>query len=136
VTVSIQYPEQLLGGVSAILLTLNYPPPLAIPGTGNVLSVRQRMTNLAGGGSQLTPNDGDSNGDTVDDRLNATSRASATGSIQPGNVFRARFDCPQGTPVTPGSLTCTHSQAAGLDGLPFDPSLASQITCALALSAP
>ena len=135
-TVSIQYPEQLLGGVSAILLGLGYQPPLSIPGSNNVLSVRQSVTNLAGGGSTVAPSDKDTNADQVDDRLDVQARASTTGSIQPAAVFRARFVCAAGSVVTPSSLVCTPSQASGLDGLPFPPELASLISCAVTLSAP
>ena len=136
VTVAIDYPEPLLGGVSAILLGLGYQPPLNIPGSGNVLSVRQSVTNLAGGGSTVAPSDKDTNSDTVDDRLDVLARASTSGSIQPANVFRARFACAAGSVITPASLVCTPSQAAGLDGLPFTPDLASLISCHFTLSAP
>lgn len=134
VTVSINYPEPLLGGVSAILLALNYPPPLAIPGSGNVLSVRQRVTNLIGPGSQVSPNDRDTNANGVDDRLDVQARASTTGSINPGPVFRVRYDCPSGTPISASSLSCSHSQATALDGQPFPPELNALITCSFTLS--
>jgi hypothetical protein len=136
VTVAIDYPEPLLGGVSAILLGLGYQPPLDIPGSNNVLSVRQSVTNLAGNGSTVAPSDKDTNADTVDDRLDVLARASTSGSIQPANVFRARFSCAAGSVITPASLVCTPSQAAGLDGLPFTPDLASLISCHFTLSAP
>jgi cysteine-rich repeat protein len=135
-TVALDYPEPLLGGVSAILLNLSYPSPLAIPGTGTAATVRQRVTNLAGAGSQLAPTDRDTNADTVDDRLDVQARASTTGSLNPAAVFRARFDCPADTPISPGAFACAHSQATGLDGLPFAPELAAQIGCVVTLSAP
>lgn len=133
-TVSLSYNESVLGGVSAILLGLSYQPPLAIPGSGNVLSVRQRVTNLAGAGSQLSSNDRDSNADTIDDRLDVQARASTTGSIEPAAVFRARFDCAENTSIAPSALTCAHSQSTALDGLPFPAELAAQITCTVSLA--
>jgi hypothetical protein len=135
-TVALGYPEQLLGGVSAILLHVSYPAPLAIPGTGTAATVRQRVTNLAGAGSQLAPNDRDTDADAVDDRLDVQARASTTGSLNPAPVFRVRFDCPADTAISPGSLSCTHSQSTALDGLPFTPDLAAQIGCVVSLSAP
>ncbi len=134
VTVGIDYPESLLGGVSAIRLRLAYVPPLSIPGSGNVLSVRQRVTNLAGSGSSVSPNDMDTNGNAVDDLLDVQARASATGSIDPGPVFRVRFDCPAGNVVPASALACTRADATALDGLPFPPELASQITCSVSVA--
>jgi hypothetical protein len=134
VFVSIDYPESTLGGISAILLSLNYPPPLSIPGTGQVASVRQRVTSLVGPGSAASPNDRDTNGDTVDDRLDVTVRAATSGSVNPGPAFQARFDCPSGTLISASSMTCSHSQATALDGTPHPPELASQITCSINVS--
>jgi len=138
VTVGIDYPEPILGGVSAILLTLSYPPPLAIPGPaapGSAATVRQRVTNLAGPGSGVSPTDKDSNTDTVDDRLDVSARSSTSGSINPAPVFRARYDCPLGTEISAGSLGCTQSQATALDGSPHPPELAAMITCTITVSA-
>jgi hypothetical protein len=134
VVVSIAYPKSTLGGISAILVSLSYPPPLDIPGTGQVASVRQRVTSLAGPGSAVSPNDRDTNADTVDDRLDVTARASTAGSIDPGPVFQARYDCPSGTPISTSMLTCAQSQATGLDGLPFPAELAGLITCSVTVS--
>jgi hypothetical protein len=138
VTIGIDYPEPILGGVSAILLTLSYPAPLAIPGPalpGSPATVRQRVTNLAGPGSSLAPTDKDTNADAVDDRLDVSARASTSGSINPAPVFRARYDCPVGTEISPGSLSCTQSQATALDGSPHPPELAAMIHCTITLSA-
>jgi hypothetical protein len=138
VTVGLDYSEPTLGGISAILLGLSYPTPLAIPGPaapGSAATVRARVTNLAGAGSSLAPIDRDTNTDTVDDRLDVTARASTSGSLNPAPVFRVRYDCPQGTEVSPGNLTCAPSQATGLDGLPFPAELAATITCTITLSA-
>ena len=134
VTFGIDYPEGLLGGISAIKLSINYPGAISYPGSGSTTS-RTRVTNLAGGGSTIFPLDRDTNADAVDDRLDVTARASVTGSIRPSNVYRARFDCPAGTHVSPSNLSCLHSEAAGLDTLPFPSQLDSQIACSLSLAA-
>ena len=136
VTAVLDYPESLLGGVSAILLSVNYPPPLAIPGSGTALSVRQRVTNLLGGTFVVQPNDRDTDADTVDDQLAVTNRAPTGGSIQPGSVFRVRYDCAAGTSISASILSCVPSQATDPSGLPFSPELAAQINCNVTLSAP
>jgi len=116
------------------VLSIRYPAPLSIPGTGSVSTVRQRLTNLAGGGSTMFPVDRDTNADAVDDLLDVTARASVTGSIRSGDVYRVRFDCPAGTQISGSILSCAHSQAAGLDTLPFPPALDALILCRLSLS--
>jgi hypothetical protein len=135
VTVGLDYPLQVVGGVSAILLKTSYAPSMAIPGTGSESSVRARVTNLAGTGSSLSISDKDTNADTVDDQFQATARKTQ-GSLDPGPVFRVRFDCPAGTNVSPASFPCTQEQATDLSGLPFVPELASLIKCVVTLSAP
>src|SRR5262245_12018981 len=135
VTVAINYPESLLGGISAIRASLNYTPPLSIPGTGNVLSVRQRVTSLLGTGFTVTPRDQDTNADTVDDQL-FVQASSTLNSIQPGSLYLALFDCAAGTPVsTPANVSCVLAGAADTSGIPFPPELANQITCSLTLAA-
>jgi hypothetical protein len=135
VTVGIAYNESLLGGISAIRTAVNYPPPLSIPGSGNVLSVRQRVTSLLGSGFTVSPQDRDTNTDTIDDQLFAQI-SSALNSIQPGSLYRARYDCPMNTSINPTSLSCVLSGATDLSGSPFPPELANQITCSMTLSAP
>jgi len=135
VTIGLDYPLQLVGGVSAILLKASYSPPLDIPGTGTATTVRQRVTNLAGGGSSLTPSDRDTNSDGADDQFQVTARKTQ-GSLDPGPVVRVRFDCPAGTSVSPASFPCTKEQATDLSGAPFAPALADLINCSITLSAP
>jgi cysteine-rich repeat protein len=135
VTVGLDYPLQTVGGVSAILLKTSYAPPLGIPGTGSESSVRARVTNLAGTSSSLSVSDKDTNADTVDDLFQATARKTQ-GSLDPGPVFKVRFDCPAGTNVSPASFPCTQEQSTDLSGLPFVPELAALIKCAVTLSAP
>src|SRR5262245_22752303 len=132
VTAALQYPP-VVGGVSAVRMAVRYPSPLAIPGSGNVLSVRQRVTSLLGSGFTVRPNDRDTNSDTVDDQLDADV-TSTLNSIPSDDTFRVRYDCPAGTPVSPSSLTCLTSNAADPSGLPFPPEIAAQITCQLTLS--
>jgi hypothetical protein len=135
VTVALDYPLQTVGGVSAILLKLNYVPPASIPGTGSVSTVRARVTILAGTGASLSVSDRDTNSDTVDDQFQATARKTV-GSLDPGTVFRVRFDCPAGTNVSASGFPCVQEQATDLSGSPFVPQLASLIKCAVSLSAP
>jgi cysteine-rich repeat protein len=135
VTVSLDYPLQIVGGVSAIFLKLNYPAPLVIPGTGTEATVRQRVTNLAGTGSSVSSiADRDTNTNGVDDQLQAAARKTQ-GSLDPGAVFRARFDCAAGTTVSPTAFSCQQEQATDLSGSPFAPELSNLIGCVVALSA-
>jgi len=134
--VGLDYPLQTLGGVSAILLKLNYVAPLAIPNSGTDAMVRARVTNLAGTGSSISGiMDKDTNTDTVDDQIQASVRKTS-GSIDPGPVYRVRFDCPAGTSIATSQFTCSHEQATDLSGSPFVPELANLIGCVVTLSAP
>ena len=75
VTVGLDYPVQTVGSVSAILVKLNYPPPLVIPGTGTETTVRLRVTNLVGAGSTIGGvRDSDTNSDAVDDEIRPAGR--------------------------------------------------------------
>jgi hypothetical protein len=133
--VSLDYPLQIVGGVSAIFLKLNYPAPLVIPGTGTEATVRQRVTNLAGTGSSVSSiADRDTNTNGVDDQLQAAARKTQ-GSLDPGAVFRARFDCAAGTNVSLTAFSCQQEQATDLSGSPFAPELSNLIGCVVALSA-
>jgi hypothetical protein len=142
VTYAIQYPEATLGGISAILMEKRYAdPPLSIPGSGNVLSVRQRVTSLltpaAAYSVQVTTLGDHDTGDpgTSDDTLEVRA-TSTTNSIRPGNVFRTRFDClgGAGTLVPQSTLSCAFSQVGGLDGNPMPPQLVALITCSVSLA--
>jgi hypothetical protein len=135
VTASLQYDEALVGGLSAIFLNLSYAPPLSIPGSLNVLSVRQRVTNLGGAQWSVAPNDRDTNSNGVDDLLEVRATATTNGSVQPAAIYRARFDCAAGAVVSASSIPCSMAQPIGLDGQPLDPSLASQIHCSVAVAA-
>jgi len=131
--VGLDYNEQVLGGISAIHVRLNYPPPLVIPGTGTATTVRQRVTNLMGAGSTVSGiNDRDTNANGVDDALELDARKT-TGAVSPGAVFRVLYDCPDGTSVAPGSLSCVLSQATDLSGFPFSPEQAALIGCTITL---
>jgi hypothetical protein len=142
VTYAIQYPEGTVGGISAILMEKHYAdPPVAIPGSGQALSVRQRVTSLltpaAAYTLQVTPlgdHDGPDAG-TVEDTLEVRA-TSTTASIRPGNVFRTRFDCPGGvgTMVPTSALGCSFSQLGGLDGQPLPPELVNLVTCTVSLA--
>jgi len=132
----VDYPLQTLGGLSAILLKLNYVPPVALPGTGTESTVRMRLLSLAGTGSTLSGiNDKDTNADTVEDQIQASVRKTQN-SIDPGPAFRVRFDCPAGTNVTLSAFSCSQEQATDLSGSPFVPELATLIQCVVTLSAP
>jgi cysteine-rich repeat protein len=134
VTVSLDYPQQIVGGVSAIFLRLTYPAPLVIPGTGTEATVRQRVTNLAGTGSSVSSiADRDTNTNGVDDQLQAAARKTQ-GSLDPGPVYRARFECAAGTNVSPTAFGCSQEQATDLSGSPFAPELSNLIGCVVALS--
>jgi hypothetical protein len=98
-----------------------------------VLSVRQRVTSLLGSGFTVRPNDRDTNADTVDDLLEVDVTSSIN-IIPSDDTFRVRYDCAQGTPITPSSLSCVTSNATDPSGLPFAPELAAQITCNLTLA--
>ena len=134
-TLSIDYNVQTLGSLSAIHLGLNYPVPLVIPGTGSETTVRQRVTNQAGSGTSISGwNDHDTNANAVDDVIEVNAiRPSAP--LGPGPIVRVRFDCPIGTVVSPGSLSCFHSGAIDAAGNPVPAAVeAQEVSCSLALA--
>jgi hypothetical protein len=133
VTVSLDYNEQLAGGVSAAHFRVNYAPPLAIPGSGNASTVRARVTKLDTTstiqGSSIMDNDTNANG--LDDalELNALDTNSPLG---PGPIFSLRYDCPLGQAISPSAVSCVLSQLTDASGNPHpQPQL---IGCTLALS--
>jgi hypothetical protein len=131
-TVSLAYNEQTVGGISAIHFRLDYVPPLSIPGSLNVSTVRARVTNLAAPATLSNISDNDTNTNGVDDALELNARRTDGGSISPGPILSVRYDCPLGNmPSAPG---CVLSQATDLAGLPFPPEQAALIGCTVALS--
>ena len=56
------------------------------------------------------------------------------GSLDPGPVFRVRFDCAAGTNVSPTAFSCQQEQATDLSGSPFATELSNLIGCVVALS--
>lgn len=131
-TVSLAYNEQQVGGISAIHFRLDYVPPLSIPGSLGVSTVRARVTNLATPATLSNISDNDTNANAVDDALELNARRTDGGSISPGQVFSVRYDCPLGNMSSaPG---CVLSQATDLAGLPFPPGQAALIGCTIALS--
>jgi hypothetical protein len=130
--VALNYNEQTVGGISAIHFRLDYVPPLSIPGSLNVSTVRARVTNLAAPATLSNISDNDTNANGVDDALELNARRTDGGSLSPGPIFSVRYDCPLGNmPSAPG---CVLSQATDLAGLPFPPAQAALIGCQVALS--
>jgi hypothetical protein len=143
VTYALQYPEPVVGGISAIKLRDHYDdPPVAIPGSANALSVRQRVTSLLPPGYTLQVTaapfgDHDSNDpDAVEDTLEVRALATIGNSIRPGDAFRTRFDCTggPGTLISPSLFDCSFLEPGGLDGQPLPSELAALITCNLTLT--
>src|SRR5262249_37185253 len=117
----------------------NYPPPLAIPGSG-LLSPSslggQRFTSLLPPPiPSLVRRDEDTNSNGVDDQARLEIVRNE-GTVAPGPTHRIRFDCPVGTVVMSSSLSCVTSGAVNGAGIPFPPEIANLITCRLQLSAP
>jgi cysteine-rich repeat protein len=129
VQLDLDYPEDFLGGAATAELKLTYPPPLAIPGSNNVQSVRSRVTSLLPGGYSFQPKDTDSNSDGTDDLVSSLGLASFGNSVQPGPFMRVQFDCPAGTEVRPGDLPCVIGELTDLSGFPFAQELRDRARC-------
>jgi hypothetical protein len=74
--------------------------------------------------------------DTVEDTLEVRALATIGNSIRPGNVFRARYDCPQGagTVVDVDILDCSFLEVGSLDGNPLPAELTALITCRVSIA--
>jgi hypothetical protein len=91
-------------------LLLDYPQDaVAIPGSGDAMSVKERITVLTSASlfANGAPND-------QDDRVRFT--LIAVDGIPAGPLFAVRFDC-LGSPPAARAFTCTLSDAVAADGV-------------------
>jgi hypothetical protein len=108
--------------LAGVTVDLSYLPPLSIPGSGLAPSVRQRVTDLTGGGALSAVADRDENGDGVDDTLRNAYAATPPKTVPLGPFELIHFDCPIGTPVRAHDLHCSIPQASDtLGGAITDP---------------
>jgi len=112
VTVSIAFASA--AAVSGVTAALDYPPALAtIPGSGSEPSVLARVTNLTGIGNGIfSAGDGDSDGDSLDDRLSA-GMVFLSGAIPAGPFADVRFDCAAGDAPLASDFACTLDASDG-----------------------
>ncbi len=130
VTIALDYPEGLLGGVSATRIEMSYPAYVSIPGSLFAGSVRQRVTSLLPDNFSFQGSDRDANGDTVDDFVRVEARTDL-GNIDPGDLARVQFDCAAGTPVFPTDFPCTIPELVDPSGNPFANELKAEARCVL-----
>jgi len=96
--------------IGAATLLLDYPQDaVAIPGSGDAMSVKERITVLTSASlfANGAPND-------QDDRVRFT--LIAVDGIPAGPLFAVRFDC-LGSPPAARAFTCTLSDAVAADGV-------------------
>jgi hypothetical protein len=49
--------------------------------------------------------------------------------IQPGKVFKVRFDCPAGSRINPSAFSCATSEVTSASGEPLQEMLARDVRC-------
>ena len=136
-TATLVYEPRIIGGVFGMFLEVDYPAAVSIPGSGTASTVRARFTNLIGAANyRLVPSDLDTNTDGRDDRGRSLVTANTSEPIPSAPILRIRFDCPAGTTVQPSQFACRPTELADTAGQPFPPSVAAQVSCALALETP
>ncbi len=130
VTATLVYEPRIVGDILGLFMEVDYPAPLGLPGTGTASSVRQRFTNLIGTPYRFLASDVDSDGDGVDDRAR-TLVSSSSVAIPAAAIERIRFDCPQGTVISPADLSCGLDQLTDATGQLLAPEVAALVTCTL-----
>jgi hypothetical protein len=110
--------------VQGLTLLIDYPEAqVTIPGSGNVLSVRQSITNVQMG-ALSQPNDLDT---ALREQIAGTANP-----LTPGPLFTINFlDCLGATPPTPADFTCMVEVASDPLGGPD-----TGVTCSVTVSAP
>jgi hypothetical protein len=130
VTVALAYNRDNVGSVPAAQLDVGFREPLKLPKPVTPEQLRSRLTSLLSSEYRVAPTKPERAG-TV--RVALTT--SETG-IPPGNAFKLRFDCPNGSPVRPSDLTCTTGEVVDAAGLPMPDTLARQVRCLVVQIAP
>jgi hypothetical protein len=97
--------------VQGLTVLVDYPEAqVTIPGSGNVLSVRQSIINVQSG-ALSQPNDLDT---ALREQIAGTANP-----LTPGPLFTINFfDCLEAMPPTPADFTCTVEVATDPLGLP------------------
>jgi cysteine-rich repeat protein len=107
--------------IGGLTVEVSYPAPLSIPGSGLVLSVRQRVMDLTGSVGLSQVADRDENGDGVDETLRTAYAAASPKTVPFGPFELIHFDCPAGTLVRAHDLPCAIPDASDPLGGTIDP---------------
>jgi hypothetical protein len=136
VTATLVYEPRIVGGVYGMILEVDYPGNVSIPGSGTASTARARFTNLIGANYRFIASDSDSNANGVDDRGRTLVTANTAEPIPNAPIERIRFDCPSGTVVQPAQFACRPADTADSSGQLFPPQVAALIPCALSFATP
>ena len=100
VTVVLSYDVTFVLELAGLVLDLNYPAAVTLPGSGADASVAARITDVSGAHGVPSIEDQDTDADGVDDQL-ATVYVTS-GNIPPGDFMQVHFDCVPGATVPGG----------------------------------
>jgi len=120
VTVALAYELNTLGPVAGAYIDVGFKPPLDLPQT--VEKLRPRLTSLPPPGSKVGSPKREAK------RLRIALTTTEQG-IQPGKVFKMRFDCPAGSRIQPSALSCATAEVVGASGEPMEEMLAREVRC-------
>ena len=124
VIVTLAYDFVTIGHISATYVALGFEPPLSLPGEAQKL--RGRVTSLLPEGTRVGP-------PTVDGGRLRVALATALQAIPPGRVLKVRFDCPSGSRIDVGGLSCQTAEVTSASGEPLQESLARDVRCSVEL---
>jgi hypothetical protein len=107
------------GNLAGVAADVRYTTVVTFPGNGFDTDPNgDHVSDLTGRGGVLIPVDGDTNADSVDDRLRVTYALAGGATFGPGPWVDVRFDCTPGVPVSSAVFTCTVASASDAGGNP------------------
>jgi hypothetical protein len=124
VTVALAYDAVTIGHLSATYVDLVFHTPLSLP--GETRELRDRVTTLLPQGTRVGP-------PTLENKRLRVALASSVQPIPPGDAVKIRFDCPSGSRLEPGALSCQTAEATGPSGEPLHADLARGVRCVVKL---
>ena len=98
--------------------------PLSLP--GETQELRDRVTTLLPQGTRVGP-------PTPESRRLRVALASSVQPIPPGDAVKIRFDCPTGSRIEPGALSCQTAEVTGPSGEPLHDDLTRAFRCIVKL---
>jgi len=127
VTVALDYDVNAIPELAGLVLDLNYPASVALPGSGSDDSVVARVTDVSGANGFAVIEDRDTNSDGQDDQLHTAYVTS--GNIPPGNFEQVLFDCVSGSIPASTDFSCVVSDTVDPQALPVD-----GVTCSVRIN--